>query len=156
MASSSPTCTSMVPMRELNLPCPVATGWPVVRLVSTFQGMARYVKSLSAKPFVEDECRQAMYLYLQSMAGLELLWREEAPEDEANTPFHIRQKTHVLQHLVEDHIPRYGNPASFWCYRDEDFVGSVKQIAWRTQHPFTLESRVMQKLQIIEGVNARV
>ena len=96
-----------------------------------------------------------MYLYLQSMAGLNSLWRPDGHEEET-TPFVLRQKTHVLQHLVEDHIPRYGNPASFWCYRDEDFVASVKTIAFKSRHPFTMETRVMQKLQIVEGVNARV
>ena len=124
-------------------------------LVSRFQGMSRYVRSLGAIPFVEDECRQSMYLYLQSMAGLHSLWRPGGLE-EATTPFVLRQKTHVLQHLVEDHVPRYGNLASFWCYRDEHFVGSVKAPAFRTRHPFTMESRVMQKLQLVEGVSARI
>ena len=34
----------------------------------------------------------------------------------------------------------YGNPAKFWCYRDEDYVGFIKRICAKTKHPATLEA----------------
>ena len=33
----------------------------------------------------------------------------------------------------------WGNPRNFWCYKDEDFVGTVKSVCSRTRHPNTLE-----------------
>ena len=55
----------------------------------------------------------------------------------------------MLQHLVEDKLPLWGSPANFWCYRDEDYIGSVKSIAAKTKHPWTFETRVMEKLRIL-------
>ena len=40
-------------------------------LVATFQGMTRYVRSLSATPFDPDACREGMFLYLSSMGKLQ-------------------------------------------------------------------------------------
>ena len=67
-------------------------------------------------------------------------------------PFHLRPKCHACQHLVEEKIRMFGSPSSFWCYRDEDFVGCVKRIARKTLHPATLEIRVMQKLRILASL----
>ena len=59
-----------------------------------------------------------------------------------------------MQHMVQDTVPMYGNPSSFWCYGDEDFVGVVKNIARKTVHPLTIEKRVLEKLMILEGLRA--
>ena len=37
-------------------------------------------------------------------------------------------------------------PSAFWCYRDEDYIGAVKGIAAKTKHPFTIETRILEKL----------
>ena len=125
-------------------------------LVDMFLGMVRYLRALSAEPFAVQAYCQEMYLYLQSLAGLQQLWRTGIPEDDqSGLPFVLRPKSHIMQHLIEEQIERFGSPAQFWCYRDEDFVGSVKTIAGKTLHPATLEVRTMQKLRILESLGAR-
>jgi predicted nicotinamide N-methyase len=90
-----------------------------------------------------------MYKYLQSLDRLNKLWRRDVPvEDRQKLPFHIRPKAHMLQHMVEDKLPLFGSPARFWCYRDEDYVGAIKNIAAKTKHPNTLEQRLCEKLRI--------
>ena len=90
-----------------------------------------------------------MYVFLQSLKFLHDLWRVGVPEDQQkNLPFHLRPKCHVLQHLVEDKLCLWGSPASFWCYRDEDFIGVVKGIARKTKEPKTMEKRILEKMMI--------
>ena len=127
-------------------------------LVATFQGMTRYVRSLSATPFDPDACREGMFLYLSSMGKLHELWRPDILGKAQNSkqPFNVRPKAHKLQHLVQDQVQIFGNPSTFWCYRDEDYVGNVKRICAKTKDPRTLESRVLQKLKILEGLGCRV
>jgi predicted nicotinamide N-methyase len=94
-----------------------------------------------------------MYDYLLALGGLNALWREGlAIADHRTEPFHLRPKAHACQHLAEEKIEVYGSPSSFWCYRDEDFIGVVKGIASKTKHPFTLEERIVQKLCIWAAV----
>ena len=57
-----------------------------------------------------------------------------------------------MVHLVEEKILLFGNPASFWCYRDEDFIGVIKRTAGKSKHAWTLEKRVMEKLRITTGL----
>jgi len=119
-------------------------------LVDMFEGLQEFVRACSTEPFAKDPCLQGMYKYLQSLKSLNTLWREGAPAARhSKLPFHLRPKCHACQHLVEDKIDIFGSPSSFWCYRDEDFVGLVKAIARKTAHPATLEKRVMQKLRIL-------
>jgi hypothetical protein len=49
-------------------------------------------------------------------------------------------------------IKIWGSPARFWCYRDEDFIGTVKTIAAKSHHPRTIEQRVLEKLLIVAGL----
>ena len=126
-------------------------------LVAMFEGMVRYHQACRAVPFVEQECRAGMYRFLQALAALHRLWREGLPEARRdNLPFNLRPKAHVMQHLVEDKLCLWGSPADFWCYRDEDYIGSVKLIAAKTKHPKFLEAKVMQKLRILTKLDARV
>jgi hypothetical protein len=46
----------------------------------------------------------------------------------------------------------FGNPSSYWGYRDEDFVGYIKDIAMKSLHPHTLEKRCIQKLRILAAL----
>jgi hypothetical protein len=123
-------------------------------LVAMFQGMARYFRSINAEPFKVDDCKEAMFTYLQALAGLHRLWRRGlAPHELRGLPFQIRPKAHVLQHMVQDQIELYGSPKQVWCYLDEDFVGSVKSIAAKTKSPNSVESMALYKLMILEGLN---
>jgi hypothetical protein len=126
-------------------------------LVHMCEGMAAYHRACSASPFDEEACRQAMYTFLASLGVLNRLWRSDAVgEANKHMPFTLRQKTHVLQHLVEDKLSIWGSPASSWCYRDEDFIGAVKKIALKSSHPKALEKRCMEKLMILTGLDVSV
>ena len=115
--------------------------------------MERYVRCLRDDDFDEHLCRDSMFTFLRSLSGLNTLWREGLPAESAKRqPFHIRPKCHLLQHLVQDCVPLFGSPSRFWCYRDEDYVGAIKRICAKTKAPATLESRVMLKVRIIEGL----
>jgi hypothetical protein len=81
------------------------------------------------------------------------MWREGLEgEQMQGQPFHLRPKSHLLEHLALDKIPLLGNPRDSWCYADEDFVGFVKSIARKTKHPRTLESRVKEKLRLLIAI----
>jgi hypothetical protein len=120
-----------------------------------FQGMVQYHQSCSAVPFPEDQCRQGMYDFLGALGGLSRLWREGLPDghSEQGLPFPLRPKAHGLQHLVSDKLLLFGSPSAFWCYRDEDYIGSVKRISHKSKHPFTIEKRIMDKLRILTKLN---
>ena len=118
-------------------------------LVAMFTGMRNYFQACSAIPFSDDDCKRSMYDFLQNFKALHDIWRAGVPDDEQGAlPFHLRPKAHLLQHLVEDKVPLWGSPASFWCYRDEDYIGTVKSIAKKTKHPTTIELRILEKMMI--------
>jgi hypothetical protein len=122
-------------------------------LVELFEGMLGYHRACAASPFSVDDCKREMYRYLQSLDGLNAMWRHNIPlAHQSKLPFHVRPKAHLCQHLVEDKILLYGSPSSFWCYRDEDFVGACKNIANKTKHPATLEDKMLSKLRILAAV----
>jgi hypothetical protein len=128
-------------------------------MLQLFQGMAAYCRSCSAAVFDAVACKSSMLSFLDSLSRLNSLWRSGLPVGSPlakSAPFHLRQKSHMLQHLVMDHIRTYGSPSQFWCYRDEDFVGRVKSICARTKMPSTLELRVLQKIRVLECLHVRV
>ena len=91
-------------------------------------------------------------LQLQSLEELNSLWRRGLTEERQKLqPWHERPKLHMLQHLVEDQLDRWGSPIFSWCYRDEDFIGESKQVAERSKHK-TLEANVMEKTSLSSGV----
>jgi hypothetical protein len=122
-------------------------------IVDACEGMVAYQASVTAPEFNAHTCKQAMYVCLQGLARPNRLWREGLPEAEkAYQPFPIKPKAHMLQHLCEDKLPIWGSPSNSWCYRDEDYIGSIKKIAALSSHPRTLEQRVMEKLLILSGM----
>jgi hypothetical protein len=119
-------------------------------LVLLFEGFLEFNQSCACHPFVPAECRAAMYKYLQALGDLHRLWRAgRTVEQQRRLPFHLRQKAHVCQHMVEEKIDAWGSPSSFWCYRDEDFIGCIKDIARKTMHPASLEEKLIHKLRIL-------
>ena len=80
-------------------------------LVAMCEGLDSYVRSCAQEPFSEDLCRQSMYKFLEALSALNRLWRENIPQDQHKyMPFHLRQKCHLLQQLVEDKTPMWGVP----------------------------------------------
>ena len=117
------------------------------------EGMVEYHNSCQATPFDRAACRGAIYKYLGALSELHHLWREGLSDElEPRQPFKIRPKCHIMEHLVDQKIEMFGSPAEFWCYADEDFVGRVKAIALRTQHPKTMALRLLQKMCLMIGL----
>ena len=126
-------------------------------LCNVFQGLADYHAACAAEPFVKDDCTRSMYRFLQSFKELHDMWRDgRSLMEQTVAPFHMRPKAHMLHHLVEDQLKLWGSPIRSWCYRDEDFVGSVKKIASKSKNPHTLESRLNEKLQLLGGLHMYV
>ena len=120
-----------------------------------FQGLNAFLVACDEAAFDARECRRGMYEYLQSLHELNLLWRRHLPLGEhVGQLWHLRQKCHLLQHLVEDQVHVWGSPRQFWCYGDENFVGAVKDVAARSKHPSTIERTVLKKAQLAAGLYA--
>jgi hypothetical protein len=125
-------------------------------MVSMCEGLCAYHRSCRAQPFDAEACKSAMYRCLHGLEVLHDLWRQDIPEAEHKyQPFTTKPKAHELQHMVEDKLPLWGSPSTFWCYRDEDFIGVVKIIAAKSCHPATLERRVIEKLLILANLGFR-
>ena len=60
----------------------------------------------------------------EAFAAKKKLWKESP-------------KLHLWEHLTEFQCLYFGNPRYYWCYADEDLVGSMIEIA-ETCHPNTL------------------
>ena len=56
--------------------------------------------------------------------------------------------------MVDLQLDIFESPASFHCFGDEDFVGSIKKVAQRSKHPHTLEQRVAEKCRLLAGIDA--
>ncbi len=75
-------------------------------LVSMFRGMEWYVRSLHEAVFDERVCKDSMFVFLRSLAGLNALWRVGlSAEEQKRQPCHIRPKCHLLQHVIQDCMP---------------------------------------------------
>ena len=126
-------------------------------VVDLFEALELYYESIHRDEFDPDECKGAIYRYSESLESLNRLWRADVPPEAHGTlPWHIRPTRHLLQHLAEDQLHKWGSPRRFWCYNDESFVGAIKNVAGRSRHPATLESVVMAKMQLFAGVEAHV
>ena len=53
-------------------------------------------------------------------------------------------KVHLTLHLCEWQAPSVGNPKSFWVYSDEDFVGTMIEVA-ESCHSKTVAATAMLK-----------
>ena len=121
------------------------------------EGMVGYHRACAAEAFDPVACKNSMYRFLQSMSALNAMWRDGLEDRHHSVqPFHIRPKFHILQHLVEDQLLLWGSPSRAWCYRDEDFVGSVKKVASKSKNPATLEKVMTEKLMLLSGLGAHL
>ena len=94
----------------------------------------------STPEFDQDQlavcCRQALILHKS------LGWR-------------LKPKAHMFQELCEYVADLHGNPANYWCYRDESFVGFVASAASSRgggRMPATMALSVLQRFRALSGV----
>ena len=121
-------------------------------IVRLFEGVVEYYDALDVTPFVALNCRAAMYKFLRTLDSLHTLWCTGlGAEERRQQPFHVRQKTHMLTHLVDDQLECWGSPKMFTCYMDEDYVGACKQVCAACKHPATLERTAMEKTRVYAG-----
>ena len=117
------------------------------------ESVVAYQAACSEEPFQPAPCKAALYTALQRLQELHTMWRDGIADDRArHTPWHLRPKAHMLQHLAADQLEMWGSPARSWCYGDEDFAGCIKKVARASSHPKTLEQRVSEKCVILAGI----
>lgn len=72
-----------------------------------------------------------------------------------DSPFwRVKPKFHLWVELAEFQSPLLGNPASFWTYKDEDFVGYVAGLASSRGGPKTAASTALKALQRVRALAA--
>ena len=124
-------------------------------VVECFSHLNAYVRAGDDEPFNKATCKGAIYGFLNAFDGLHVLFRRGVPEENhAKLPWHLRPKCHLMQHEAEDQLGRWGPPRTAWCYKDESFMGAVKNIAAKSTHPRTLETVVLLKTQLLVGIEA--
>ena len=124
-------------------------------IVAMATSLQEYHESCQAEPFQAADCQRSMQGFLEALTSLRSLMRRglEAA-DHFRQPFPFRPKGHMLQHLVNEQILRWGSPKTFWCYGDEDFVGVIKRIAMQTKHPKSMEAILLQKYRLFAAIHA--
>ena len=125
-------------------------------ILAMTEGLNRFHEACQAEPFVVHACRESMHAFIQAQTSLRALNRRHlAPERHESQPFAWRPKGHMLEHLVNEQIPRRGSPKTFWCYADEDFVGIMKRIAMQTKHPKTMGRVILQTYRLYAGLHVQ-
>ena len=114
-----------------------------------------YHTCCEVEPFIAAQCQANMQGFLEALTSLRALMRRGLDGAlQSAQPFPLRPKGHMLQHLVNEHISRWGSPRLFWCYGDEDFVGVIKRIALQTKHPKSMEAILLQKYRLFAALHA--
>ena len=75
-----------------------------------------------------------------------VLSQQHAPDAWKLTP-----KFHLLLHLVEWQIPRWGNPRFYWCYADEDMIGQIMEVA-KSCHPSSMAEVALFKFAVLQSL----
>ena len=71
-------------------------------------------------------------------------------KDRGEKVFKMTPKFHLFVHLTEWVIPSTKlNPRSYWCYGDEDLVGTLVEVA-ENCHPFTMSTVALTKWALLE------
>ena len=113
-----------------------------------------YQTSCATTPLDPAPCRASIAQYLTRLKSLNDLWRAGIPEERhAPLPFHVRPKCHMFEHMGADQLGLCGSPNTCHCYGDEDYMGCIKKVAAKTNHPATLEQRVLEKCRLLAGVD---
>ena len=107
-----------------------------------------FYMALGVTPFqaetVAKACRACCTLY-------------KALSDQSENPklWAMKPKIHMFQELAEYMASELGNPADYWCYRDESFVGFVAAVAMSRgggRATATMSENVLQKFRALSSL----
>ena len=70
--------------------------------------------------------------------------REMTPQYE---PYKFYPKDHQVVHIMEDQIPRFGNPLVCWRYEDELEIGRCVYVA-KSSNPLWLHRSIINKYRL--------
>ena len=93
--------------------------------------------------FLDPDARARFPLLGQRMCGLFAQLSGEALAN-GHRRWKMTPKVHLTLHLCEWQAPSVGNPKAFWVYADEDFVGSMIEVA-EACHSKTVAATAMLK-----------
>ena len=104
----------------------------VLRLVSALMD---FYMTLGVRPYpvelAKKACRAVCLLYValneEAVAAGKDAWR-------------VKPKLHIFQEMGEYQTEQLGDPKSYWCYTDEDFVGLCSEIGFSRGGPSTAET----------------
>ncbi len=104
----------------------------MLRLVSALMDfyMTLGVRSYPVE-LAKQVCRAVCLLYValneEAVAAGKDAWR-------------VKPKLHIFQEMGEYQTEQLGDPKSYWCYTDEDFVGLGSEIGFSRGGPSTAET----------------
>ena len=64
----------------------------------------------------------------------------------------LKPKMHMFQELAEYQVYELGNPAEFWNYKDEDYMGFISDLAFRRGghvNPATTTLQVLNRMRVL-------
>jgi hypothetical protein len=98
-----------------------------LRIFSCLNAMDQLVDILDeAGMFLQPEEHSALKAAMVQFFG-HYSWLSSWAEKEERYLFNVTIKFHMLWHLVMD--AKYLNPWSYWCFRGEDYVGRISNLA---------------------------
>ena len=125
------------------------------RALNVFEGTSEFYQAIDVDDMSEHiaEAKAAMHKILDNLKVLSNMWLTACPPLlRSRQPWHVRQKAHMLVHLVEEQLELFGSPRQTWCYTDESFMHTLKRCASFCKHGSTLESTVLAKLRLAASV----
>ena len=117
---------------------------PDRRIHALCQLLCEFYQLLDSQGMFLDGATRARFPLLgQRMCGLFAQLSAEAMAN-GHRRWKMTPKVHLTLHLCEWQAPSVGNPKSFWVYSDEDFVGTMIEVA-ESCHSKTVAATAMFK-----------
>jgi hypothetical protein len=101
---------------DSNVPLEAAAKQAAVHLNAMYQ-------NLSESSFCAEKLKMHSRLFALQLVALEKYTQATHPESQA---WKVKPKLHLMQELAEE---SFSNPSLVWCYRDEDYGGTIARLA---------------------------
>jgi hypothetical protein len=110
--------------------------------------LANFYLIMSTEPFDPAAARSHAEAYLSNYTAL-----SKEAQDGGSLAWRIKPKHHLFYHLGCCQVTEIGNPAFFWAYQDEGFVGLLGKMAKPRGGPQGVRAlvNVMQKYRILQS-----